>query len=355
MINLLLFIFALICFGLAAAWLAENPGQVTMYWFDWRIDTSFAVLVAAILAGGLVIALSYLLVRAIIRGPDALSARVKLRQQRKGITELTYSVAALAASDTKGAEHHTRKAEKLLGRTPITLLLSAQVARQQADESKTRQLLEQLLDYPETEYLAARSLSEAASSQQALPRALNLAKRAHKVNPKEEAAIRSIVSLQIRLGKWEEALASLKRYGRKSRMGRVEMRRLEALIHFEHAHALLAGNVNEAALLASKKALGILPDFVPALLLVADCQRAAGRKEKAAALLKKAWKKTQHPHVTEKLKEMAGNDKKYAKLLKEFAQKRGDTVPLYQCRQCGHSQPHFAAHCPACSAFDSMG
>lgn len=356
MINLLLFIIALTCFGMAAAWLAENPGNVTLYWFDWRIDTSVAVLLAAVVAAGMLIAFIYLILRIIIKGPGNLSLRSKLKQKDKGLTELTYSIAALAANDTCSAAQHTKKAEKLLGKTPVTLLLGAQVAGQQGDEAKTRRLLEQLLDHPETEYLAARSLSETATKQKLLPRALTLAKRAQSVNPKEAGPVRSIVSLYMKQAQWEEALMAARKYGRKSELSRAELRRMEAVIHMARGQNLLAEGGANSALVSSKKALKLLPEFVPAILLTAEAMQRSGNEKAAFKLLKNAWKKHEHPHIAEKLKQIAQvNEKKHAKLLDMLGKKRGQAVPLYQCAHCGHSQPGWEAHCPACDAFDSMG
>ncbi|MGE0755057.1 MAG: heme biosynthesis HemY N-terminal domain-containing protein [Alphaproteobacteria bacterium] len=355
MINLLLFILALACFGLAAAWMAENPGNVTIYWLDWRIDTSMGFLVAGTIAAGVVIALLYLLLRAIIKGPGALSTRSQLTSHKKAIAELTYSVASLAASDTKNAQLHAKKAEKLLGKSPITLLLSAQVARQQGNDSQTRLLLEQLLDFKETEYLAARSLSESASKQKLLPRALTLAKRAQHVNPFDADAVRSVISLQLQLGEWDQAMRTILKHGRKTDMSRAVIKRLQGITHMLHAQAAIRGDNREAAAIYGKNALKTLPDFVPAQLLAADAYTMAGLKDKAVQLMKKSWRAGHHPHIAEKLKYLtAGEPKKYAKLLQDIAQHRGGATPLYQCTTCGHSQPAWDAFCPSCNGFDTL-
>ncbi len=128
---------------------------------------------------------------------------------------LTHGVAALAAGEAESAEAHTRKAEKLLGSTPLVLLLSAQIARSKGDDNKTRLLLEQMLGHSETEYLAARSLSDAASRQQLFSKALALAQQAHAVNAKGFSAV---VSLHARLGQWQEALQAIEQALRKGQL-----------------------------------------------------------------------------------------------------------------------------------------
>src|SRR5688572_6132532 len=131
MINLLLLLLFLACLGITAAWIAENPGSVTIYWFDYRIDTSFAFLLLLAILAAITLSYAYIFIRRVILSPGDFLERRSIKHYRKGLTELTFSVAALAAADIKKAETHTRKAEALLGRTPMTLLLSAQIARSQ--------------------------------------------------------------------------------------------------------------------------------------------------------------------------------------------------------------------------------
>src|SRR3954469_14777266 len=108
MINLLLLLVFITCLGITAAWIAENPGDVTIHWFDYRIDTSFAFLLLAALAAALVLTFVTLFIRRLITAPARYAQSRSLTSHRKGLAELTYSVAALAASDVGGAEEHTR-------------------------------------------------------------------------------------------------------------------------------------------------------------------------------------------------------------------------------------------------------
>jgi HemY protein len=229
MINLLLLIIFVTCLGIASAWVAENPGQVTMYWFDYRIDTSFAFLLLLAIATAFILAYFYIMVRKLIMAPGQISTARQLKKHRKGLTEITYSVAALASADIKHAERHTKKAERLLGQTPLTLLLSAQIARSQGDDTKSRALLESLLDHKETEYLAARSLSDFATKQQLFPKAVAMAERAHQINPKDTSASTAMVGLYIRLGQWQEALEAIT----KSRLKHGEKQHYRGLVHLK--------------------------------------------------------------------------------------------------------------------------
>lgn len=307
MINLLLLLLLITCFGITAAWVAENPGIVTIHWFDYRIDTSLAFLLLAGIAGALVLAWMYLVVRKLALAPHQLKQRRNINQYRKGLAELTSSVAALAAADIKGAETHTRKAEKLLGRTPLTLLLAAQVARSQGDEPRTRLLLEEMLEHKETEYLAARSLSDAAGKQQLYPRALELAERAQSVNPQ---GLASVVGLHVRLGQWQQAQHAVTRALRKGHISWNARKRYAGIAYVQHGLQLLRDAHPEAALAAARHALKALPDFAPAVILAARAYAACQQPNKAIRLIYRAWKKSPQPELAECLRDiMVGEPK----------------------------------------------
>lgn len=297
MFKLLLFLFFIACISITGAWIAENPGEVVIRWFNYRIDTSLAVLLllAAVASVALIYALA--LLRGLIRIPSNLTRRRELKHYKTALTEITHSVAALAAYDIKSAEAHTRKAEKLLGQTPLTLMLSAQVARNQGDDPKTRQLLEKMLEHDETEYMAARSLSESASKQHQFPRALAMAERAYALNPKDTSSVAAIVSLHMRLGQWQEALQTLQKAGRKGTIRSADFVRYKGLIYLRQGMIQLEQGNADIALAHAHTAMKSLKYFVPAVALAARAYRQNGHHTKAMKMILVAWKFSQHPEL----------------------------------------------------------
>lgn len=350
MINLLLFLFFIGCAGLTAAWLVENPGNVTMQWSGYQIDTSVAFIFLLILLASLAITLFAFTIRRLVSAPGQFMQRRSLKQLKSGISELTYSVAALAASDIESAETHTRKVEKLLGRTPLTLLLSAQIAKTRGDEKETQAKLEQLLEYKETEYLAARFLSDSANKYQNLPKALNLAKQAQNINPKDKASALAVVSLEVRLKHWHDALANLE----KARLPRKEKQRIRALIQLEYAATLLEEGHDEEALHMARSALPVLPDFAPAAAVAARAYSENHKQGKALRVLKKAWKNSPSPLLAETLQDITAHEQpeRREKLRALFSAEAPDAIWL--CKNCGHEQKNWSLHCASCNSFDSL-
>ena len=318
MINLLLFLFFIACASLAVALIVENPGSVTMLWFNYQIETSVAFIILAILLTAIFLILFTLTIRLVISAPSQFLQRRGVKQLRSGITELTYSIAALASSNITAAETHVHKAQKLLGRTPLTILLSAQIAKNKGNEATTQALLEQLLEYKETEYLAARSLSDSASKYDNLPKALQLAKKAQIINPKDNASILAVVSLQVRLKYGDEALANVQ----KAKLPRKEKLRILALIQLARGELMLENSRHEEALSLVKNIISNLPKFAPAIDFCAN-----------------VYDKNQMP-------------KKANKLRAKLSEPTADGIWL--CKACGHSQKIWKIHCNSCNGFDTL-
>lgn len=354
MSNLLLLLFFIACLSMGAMWLAENPGTVTIHWFEYQIDTSFVVLLVMSCVAAVGLSICYLILRTILHIPARFSNRRSLKQYRAALTEITYSVAALAASDTATAQAHTRKAEKLLGTTPLTLLLSAQIARNQGDEKKTHALLEQLLDHKETEYLAARNLSEAAGKQDLLPKALQLAERAQTINPRERESLLSVIGIHVRLCKWQEALQALKTG--KASVNRAEQRELRGKILLAQAQKLAAEEQDEAALVHARAALSCLPEFVPALCFTAECYAREGEQAKALKLLQKAWRTNPHPQLADGLRALAMKESPQVqkKILATLHDATPLAAPLWNCSKCSNATSQWALHCPSCQGFNTL-
>ncbi len=354
MINLLLLLLFITCLGIVAAWMAENPGSVTIHWFDYRIDTSFAFLLAAALTAAIVVTCSTLIIRRLTLWPKQASQARRLKYQRLGLTELTYGVAALASGDIADAESHTKHARKLLGGAPLVLLLSAQIARSRGDDDATRTLLEQMLAHEETEYLAARSLSEAASKQQIFPKALALAQRAEAINPKAGTAV---ISLHTRLGQWQEAMLAIDKAMRKGLLTRAQRRRYQGIVHIEEGIQLLA-NHSPAAPAVARQALKELPGFVPAIVLAARAFAADGQNDKALQLILRSWKKSPHQQLAGQFHLLLVQEPldRQKKLAGRFIAMHSKLPPaaIWTCSACGYISKTWEAHCPACGGFDTV-
>ena len=123
MVRALWFIFILSVLATTAMWLADNPGQVSVTWHGYFIETSAAVLVSAIAA---ITVLSALMYRfwIFIRGvPAGISWLLGEGRRRRGYLALSRGMVAVAAGDPAEARRQAGWADDLLEEPSLTMLL----------------------------------------------------------------------------------------------------------------------------------------------------------------------------------------------------------------------------------------
>lgn len=160
MMRLWIIALSLLAVGIAAVWVADHPGSVTIHWFDYRVDTSFAFLFFVFLVVAWLLAAVFAGLHSLAKLPQRYSQRQHLKHLQLGMGELTASVAALAASDILTAERHAAKARKLLGVTPMELLISAQIAKSRGETDRARELFQAMLAHKETRKTATLLLED---------------------------------------------------------------------------------------------------------------------------------------------------------------------------------------------------
>ena len=98
-----------------AAWLADQQGSAIFEWRGYRVETTTAVLVAAVMAVAVVAALLYRLWLFMCRVPAALGRARRAGRRRRGYLALTRGMVAVAAGDAEDARRQGKRAEGLLG------------------------------------------------------------------------------------------------------------------------------------------------------------------------------------------------------------------------------------------------
>src|SRR5713226_4622673 len=193
----------------ASVYVADRPGSVEVVWQGWRVDTSVAVLVLAVVAIAMAAAIVFGLLRRLLGGPRAFLRARRERRRRDGYRALTQGMVAVAAGDADEAQRYARKADVLLAEPPLTLLLSAQAAQLKGDEDAARKYFAAMLNRPETEFLGLRGLLTQALRRGEESTALRLAERAHTMRPKTPWVLTNLLELQVKAGDWQRAQATL--------------------------------------------------------------------------------------------------------------------------------------------------
>lgn len=268
-----------------AVWLADRPGEVTIHWQGWRVDTTVPVLLVFILAFMAVVSMVMRMARAVLGGPGRLLAGWRGRRKEDGYKALAHGMAALAAGEGKQAVKLARKADRLLKNPSLTGLLSTQAAQLVGDTGDLRPRYRTMSESPQTAFLGFKGLMELDLADGNRAGARNFAAQAFALNPKAPGLADTLAQLHLEAGDWTLALAVLDRaHG----IDESRLARLRALAAFGRAGQTQA---LDDAITATKHDISL----APAVVLAARLHAAAGKQSKAEDLILKAFGRAPHP------------------------------------------------------------
>lgn len=329
--------------AVAAAWLARHPGTVAVDWQGWRIESSAAVALLAVAAVAVAAAVLYRVWVWLRRGRRRMAAGREAERRRQGYRALSRGMVAVAAGDRDESAKLARRAEALLEEPPLTLLLSAQAAQLNGDDTAAARYFEAMLGNPELEFLGLRGLLTGALRAGEDPRALEYARRAYKLRPGTEWIQRTLFELQVTGGEWKQAEALLQDVGRRGAAADDETRRRRAILLLEQGRAAdKAGEAPGAARLAARAA-SVSPGFVPASVAAAELLGRTGKARRAVKVLEAAWSHAPHPDLVAALGSL---------FPEEDARRRRERVQRIVARNPDHPEARLALARAALDAGD---
>jgi HemY protein len=297
MLRALWLILLLGILAVATMWLADNPGQASLNWQGYVIETSAAVLVSIVVAIAIVSALIYRL-WIFIRGiPGGVSRHRREGRRRRGYLALTRGMVAVAAGDTGEARRQAHHADDLLDEPSLTMLLSAQSAQLTGDEKAAQKFFTEMLNNPDTEFLGLRGLINQAMKLDDHVNSLKWVRRAYLLKPESDWVAHTLFDLASRDGLWAEADEALAGAVRKKQVTASDVRHSRAVLSHQISLEAAAAGDSAKALKMSKKACNEAPDFSPAHIHHATLLKASGKHRKAIGVLESAWNAAPHPEI----------------------------------------------------------
>ena len=298
---------AVLLFTLAAAvaisgawWVAGLPGQVSATVSGTTIEVSAPVALALLAALFVVLYVIVRLVGALFRAPRNLRRRRHAGNRRRGDAALNRALLALAGNDATAARRETDRGRRLLGDTPLTLLLSAQAARQGGRDEEAQALFQQMAARSDAKLLGLRGLLSQAIAREDWPAAKQLAEQAEAAHPGAAWLVDERRRMAVQTGAWQEALRL------------APPAKGQGADPAARAAIALAAARNEAdpvaAMKLSKQALDSDPALAPAAVDLAERQRVIQKDRAARETLKRAWTAAPHPDVAAAYLLPAGED-----------------------------------------------
>lgn len=316
MIKIIFYVLSLAVLVTIAVWFADTPGNVTIEWLGWRIDTSVAILFA--LMGGILV-IGTVLIRLwstlVSMGRSYKEAR-KDKRVNRGLDGLAAGFAAVHGGDSAAAQKGVRDAKASFGEHAAVHILEQQATRLSGDAKRAASDARELLTYPASELSALRDLAEAAKEVGDQEGALGYAKRAIDRKTPPRWALTMTLDLQIALDRWEDAAATLDRKDVSALFKAVDLPRLKAAVYARAATTALADQDPSIAIKWARKALSADATRVDATVALARALGAENKAKKAATELEKAWAINPHPALLSAYLQLSPADSALAKAKK---------------------------------------
>jgi HemY protein len=287
-------------------WLADRPGNVSLVWLGWRVDTSVPILLLALFLALSALFAMLRLLGGIFELPGRFLANRREGRRRKGYLALTDGLAAVAAGDTDQARRLAKRAGNLLSDSSLTTLLSAQAADLSGDQEAARGHYNTLLDRPETAPLGLKGLMTLALRRGDRGQALEFARRAYAINPETPGLAPVLFDLQAEAGQWAEAESTVTRALKQGSIDAEEGRRKRAVALHERAGRAMAQQDEDVAWRLEQQAHNSDPGFTAAALRMAEWARRRGRPRNGLKAIETAWKVAPHPALAESYLDLSG-------------------------------------------------
>jgi HemY protein len=300
MIRLVLFLVLLAALGFGAAWMADQPGTVSILWLGRQIEFEVLTgLIALVVAAALVMAVIGL-ARWLIASPALAARALRRRRRRKGAEAISRGIIAIAigAGDRRSAERHAADAAKYAPDQPLTLLLKAQTAQLAGDRGGAEQAFRAMLGAPETKLLGLRGLYVEAQRRSDTVVARAIADEAIQESASAGWAAQAILESQTLSGDWDGALNSIEKQYAARVIDKDQAKRRRAVLLTAKAIALEDRDPVAAKALAIE-AHGLAPTLVPAAVVAGRLLAADGDARKASRVIEAAWKAMPHPDLAE--------------------------------------------------------
>ncbi len=298
MIRIVIFLAAVGVLALGVAWLADRPGEVTILWSGWRIETSVLVAAFVVAIATAVLVFLWSTLRTVVRAPDLFAMFLRNRRGAKGYLAISRGLIAIGTGDTRAARKFALEAKRLAPGEPLQLLLNAQAAQLSGDRPAAERAFADMTRRPDTKLLGLRGLFVEAQRRNDMTAARAYAEEAAKTKPSPGWAGQAVLEFRCASGDWRGALAALDINMRSGLLDRATYRRQRAVLLTARALDGEETDRDNAKALALE-AVKLAPTLVPAAALAGALLAEGGELRKASRLLERAWKANPHPDLAE--------------------------------------------------------
>jgi len=310
MIKALWFLVRLALLIAVIVWVAERPGDVTISWLGYRIETSvgFALLFISVLI--VLSALIYRFWRAFVSVPKIIRRYQSSQNREKGYNAVTKGLVAVASGDNYEASRQARRAEGLLPDQALTKLLGAQSALMNDDAVTARLKFQSLLEDKDAAFFGVRGLLNEARRKGDRHEAVRLMRHAESLQPRRSWIIKMLFDYEAEAGEWEKAEQTLSKAIKTGAIDRETGKKHRIAIYLARSDDAKIKGITHTAISFAKKAYKQNPGFPPAPIRLARLFIASNKQRAAARVIENAWAAMPHPDLINLWDDLAPDPKK---------------------------------------------
>ena len=294
--RLVFYLLVLAIAAVGVAQLPDRPGDVTITWLGYEIETSIYVAAVAVVVAVVCSMLAWSAAHYLVTRPRALRRYLKERDEARGREALTRGIIAAEIGDHDIVSRTVAIAHKILPGDPLTSLLRVKAARLSGDGETARAVLEAMTSSSDTSLAGLHGLYLEAVRENEVEAARQFAERAVQSNPGLGWSIEALFNMQTRGRDWLGALETLVKAERHGQVKRDTARRRRAILLTAQAMKTEETDLDRARRLALE-AHKLAPELVPAAALAGRALAAQGSIYHAGRVIKKTWELSPHPDL----------------------------------------------------------
>lgn len=291
MIRTLWFLLKILAVVGAAIWVADRSGHVTIEWQNVVVETSTALLVAAV---ALLMVVTYSLTRFIdsIRTTSRLyRMHEALRYQRRGHKLLGEALDAISVEKPKRAISLLKRAEKMIGPSHMVEIVKARAGK----EDTQAPVAVADLSSP----FAWRDAIENNLERGNAAQARQLAEQFAQKNPDLVLPKKLLLQIYLHEAQWNEALNMLDFLRSVNAMPRKDIRAQRAVVFAERARLAIKRHDYAEGFEYAMHADRLRPVWAPAILQASAALAGQDKPREAANLIARSWAQAAHEQLAD--------------------------------------------------------
>lgn len=300
--RLLAFLFKILVVIALAVWLADRPGTAKIVWHDYVIETSASFFALIVLATGLVFYGLFRFWHMLRHGPEIWRLRRHVKKLQEGQDDLTQGLVAIAGGQAAEAGRRAVSARRKLGTTTATLLLQAQAAQLAHDHRSARSIFRAMIEDSESAILGYRGLIMEARRAGEWDEVERLAAEVGKDHPDMPWLDWVRFETSARKLDWGQAGDALARLAPTRLLDKETLHHHRATLLVAQSQAEADQDSLDAALQSAEQAIAQAPQWLPALINLAERQAEKDYSRALRRTVEKAWGLQPHPQLVDALR-----------------------------------------------------